>query len=50
MRRIEVYCDKVEAAIGVAKARARFIVAQVGRDVVMVNPNGSYRVEFRGSK
>lgn len=48
MRRIEVYCDKVEAAVGVARARARMIVAQVGKDVVVVNPNGSYRVEFQG--
>jgi hypothetical protein len=48
VRRIEVYCDKIEAAIGVAKARARIVVAQVGRDVVVANPNGSYRVEFRG--
>lgn len=48
MKRIEVYCDRVEAAIGVARARARIVVAQVGRDVVVVNPNGSYRVEFKG--
>lgn len=50
MRRIEVYCDKVEAAIGVAKARCRMIVAQVGKDVVLVNPNGSWRLEFDGSR
>lgn len=50
MRKIEVYCDKVEAAIGVAKARAKMTVAQVGRDVVLVNPNGSWRYEFVGER
>lgn len=46
--RIDVHVDSIADARGEAQRRGIGIVAQVGKDVVVVDPSGRYRYEFRG--